>query len=89
MIKNDTMEIKERMTLDVLLKLKKEKLQEIKDSQKRMAEIADNIFTPNKPMNSKDYFFKSVSTGIAIFDGVKIGINLINRIKNIINKNKE
>ncbi|WP_455587518.1 hypothetical protein [Bacteroides sp.] len=76
------------ITLEYIARLKKEKLEEIRNQQKAMSSTARKIFAPLAPAASKgDALMRSFNTGMAIFDGVVMGVKIMKKVRRYFRKN--
>lgn len=76
-----------RITLEDISKLKEAKLEEIREQKKAMTHTAQAIFAPLAPAASKaDMLMRSFNTGMAIFDGVMLGIKIMRKIRRAFRK---
>lgn len=76
-----------KITLEDITQLKLEKLEEIHVQKKIMARTAGRIFAPLAPAASKgDAIMRSFNTGMAIFDGVMMGIKVMRKIRHYFRK---
>ena len=72
----------QKITLDDITRLKEEKLAEIRNQKEVMTHTAKRIFAPLAPATSKaDSLMRSFNTGMAIFDGVMIGVKVMRKIR--------
>lgn len=70
------------ITLDMICQQKAEKLTEIRASKQRMTDQVRALFHPaEEAMGSAKLLTSNFSSGIAIFNGVMIGIKIIKRIR--------
>lgn len=73
-----------KITLDDIARRKEELLEEICAQQKAMATTARNIFAPLAPAASAGgAMMRSFNTGMAIFDGVMLGIKMIRKVRSL------
>lgn len=74
----------QKITLEDIAQRKEETLTEIRAQQKAMAMIARDIFAPLAPAASAgSSLMKSFNTGVAIFDGVMLGMKLIKKFRSM------
>lgn len=77
---------------DVLLLLRKEKAElrkKIRESQRKMSEASHAIFSPIPHAKSKvEGMSHLVGNGLVIWNGVKIGISLVNAFRNLFGHKK-
>lgn len=74
------------LTLESLARMKAEKLKEVRASKKRMSEQAQRLFIPSKTPSEESALMQSISSGIAIFDGVMTGIRIMRKIQRFFSK---
>lgn len=73
-----------KITLNDIARRKEELLEEIRAQQKTMATTARSIFAPLAPAASKgNAMMRSFNTGMAIFDGVMLGIKMMKKIRSL------
>lgn len=71
-----------KITLEDIAQRKAKLLSEIHAQQKAMTATAREIFAPIAPAASKaDSIMRSFNTGMAIFDGVMMGIKIMRKVK--------
>ena len=68
----------QKITLEYIARLKTEKLEEIRGQKKAMTRTAQRIFAPLAPATSQ--------TGMAIFDGVVMGVKIMKKIRRFFRK---
>lgn len=72
----------QKITLEDITRLKEKKLEEIRAQKRAMARTTQEIFAPLTPAASKaDALMRSFNTGMAIFDGVMIGVKIMRKIR--------
>lgn len=72
----------QKFTLEELAERKKKILNEIQAQKKAMTTTTRQIFAPIAPAATKaDSIMRSFNTGMAVFDGVVIGIKLIRKVR--------
>ncbi len=69
------------ITLDMIRRRRVEKLAEIQQAKERLAETASALFAPIEDKGGVDGIMQHVNTGIAIYDGVRTGIKIMQRIR--------
>lgn len=75
------------ITLEHIARLKTEKLEEIREQKKAMTRTAQRIFAPLAPATSRtDAIMRSFNTGMAIFDGVVMGVKIMKKIRRFFRK---
>lgn len=78
-----------KYTLEEISERKKLLLGEIQIQKKLMTTITRDIFAPVAPAaNKADSLMRSFNTGMAIFDGVMVGIKLMRKIRSYFRKLK-
>lgn len=78
-----------KYTLEDIDLRKKTVLNEIQLQKKAMTTTAREIFAPVAPATNKaDAIMRSFNTGMAVFDGVMIGIKMIRKIRSYFRKLK-
>lgn len=76
-----------KITLEDIAQRKVELLKEIRNQQQVMASTARSIFAPLAPAASAgNALMRSFNTGIAIFDGVMLGIKMIKKVRHLFEK---
>lgn len=76
------------LTLESLARMKAEKLKEVRASKKRMSEQAQRLFVPSKIPSEGSALMQSISSGIAIFDGIMTGIRIMRKIQRFFSKRR-
>ena len=80
---NDTVQT-EILTLEDLQQQKAEALEELRAQQQIMADTARNLFAPIAPAADKGTaIMRAFSTGMAVFDGVMLGVKLMRKVRKI------
>ena len=80
---NDTVQT-EILTLDDLQQQKAEALEELRAQQQIMADTARNLFAPIAPAADKGTaIMRAFNTGMAVFDGVMLGVKLMRKVRKI------
>lgn len=75
------------ITLEHIARLKTEKLEEIREQKKAMTRTAQRIFAPLAPATSQaDAIMRSFNTGMAVFDGVVMGVKIMKKIRRFFRK---
>ena len=78
-----------KFTVEDIETLKGLKQQEIDLQKERIAKRAHLIFAPIGPATSKaESLMRSFNTGMAIFDGVMLGLKTIGRVRNAFKRKK-
>lgn len=72
----------QRFTLEEIAQRKKKLLIEIQAQKKAMTMTTREIFAPLAPATNKaDALMRSFNTGMAIFDGVMMGIKVMRKVR--------
>ena len=80
---NDTVQT-EILTLEDLQQQKAEALEELRAQQQIMADTARNLFAPIAPAADKGTaIMRAFNTGMAVFDGVMLGVKLMRKVRKI------
>lgn len=80
---NDTPKT-EILTLEELRQQKAEALEELRAQKQAMADTARNLFAPIAPAANKGTaIMRAFNTGMAVFDGVMLGIKLMRKARKI------
>ena len=80
---NDTVQT-EIITLEDLQQQKAEALEELRAQQQIMADTARNLFAPIAPAADKGTaIMRAFNTGMAVFDGVMLGVKLMRKVRKI------
>lgn len=77
------------ITLEVIAQLKKEKLEELRQSRQNMSETVHELFAPTEQQAGVEGIMHHVHTGMAIYDGVRTGIKIMQRIRGFFRKKKK
>lgn len=78
---NDTSKT-DKVTLESLQQKKAEALKELRTQKQIMADTAKNLFAPIAPAADKGTaIMRAFNTGMAVFDGVMLGMKLMRKIK--------
>lgn len=76
-----------KITLEEIARRKEELLGEIRAQKETMTTTARTIFAPLAPAASAGgAMMRSFNTGMAIFDGVMLGIKVMKQIRNLFSK---
>lgn len=87
---NNQQEAPQIYSLEELTLLKVAKLKELREHKKAMSLTAKNIFAPVAPAASKgDAIMRSFNTGMAIFDGIILGVKVMRNFRRLFHKNKK
>ncbi len=77
-----------KITLEDIEFQKQQKLDEILFQKEVISETVQMIFAPLEPATTKaESLMRTVNTGMAIFDGVMLGMKTIGRLKKLFTKN--
>lgn len=76
------------ITLEVIAQLKKEKSDELLQSRKKMSETLHELFAPAEQKGGAEGIMHHIHTGMAVYDGVRTGIKIIQRIRGYLRKKK-
>lgn len=77
------------ITLEDIIRMKKEKLEEIRASKERIHIAARDLFHPNQTEPGIPTLMNNFNSGIAIFNGIMTGFKIIKRIRSLFrHKNK-
>lgn len=75
-------QIPQKITLEEITERKKKLQSEIQVQKKAMTATVREIFAPLAPANNKaDAIMRSFNTGMAVFDGVMLGIKIMRKIR--------
>lgn len=78
-----------KVTLEDIEYLKEVKLNEIEIHKEKMGKRVHSIFAPIKPATSKaESLMRSFNTGMAIFDGVMLGLKIMGKVRHHFLKKK-
>lgn len=84
---NNSTPTPKKITLEDIAQRKQEVLQEICDQKQAMADTTRRIFAPLAPAASGgNALMRSFSTGMAIFDGVMLGMKMIHKVRGLFRK---
>lgn len=77
-----------RITLDDVIRRKKEVLKDIRAGQEAMSGCSQRLFAPFFPSSDGESssVMKKFNVGIAIFDGVMLGMKIIRRFRKLFKK---
>ena len=79
----------EILTLEDLQQQKAEALEELRAQQQIMADTARNLFAPIAPAADKGTaIMRAFNTGMAVFDGVMLGVKLMRKVRKIFRRRK-
>ncbi|WP_294585658.1 hypothetical protein [uncultured Bacteroides sp.] len=75
------------ITLESIALQKAELLEQIHDQKDVMNELARDIFAPLAPATDKaSSMMRAFNTGMAVFDGVMLGLKLMRKFRNLFGK---
>lgn len=77
---------KTTITLEDLTRRKKEIIAEIRLEEEIMSEYSQRIFAPFLPSSDNNSILKKFNTGLAIFDGVMLGVKIFKGLRNFFKK---
>ena len=79
-----------KITLEDIEFQKQQKLDEIQFQKEVISEITQTIFAPLEPATTKaESLMRTFNTGMAIFDGVMLGMKTIGRLKKLFTKSRK
>ena len=70
-------------SIEDITRMKKAKIDEIRQCKKRMTNITASIFAPAPSTGKVDGLINHISTGIAIYDGIMTGIKIMRKAKKV------
>lgn len=76
------------ITLEAIARLKAEKLKEVQKTKENISNIVHELFTPVENQGGMMGLMQHVNTGIAVYDGVRTGIKIIQRIRSFFRRKK-
>ena len=71
------------ITFEDVIRLKREKKDEIRQCKQRMMAITHAVFSPSPKTGKVDGLMNHISTGIAIYDGVMTGIKIMRKARKV------
>lgn len=84
---NNSTPTPQKITLEDIAQRKQEILQDIRNQKQAMADTTRRIFAPLAPAASGDSsLMRSFNTGMAIFDGVMLGMKMIRKVRGLFRK---
>ena len=84
---NNSTPTPQKITLEDIAQRKQEILQDIRNQKQAMADTTRRIFAPLAPAASSDSsLMRSFNTGMAIFDGVMLGMKMIRKVRGLFRK---
>ena len=69
------------ITLEDIVRMKAEKLEEIRASKGRIRNAVQDLFRPKRADTDDNVLMSNISSGISIFNGIMTGFRIINRIR--------
>lgn len=76
------------ITLEVIAQRKAEKLAEVQQAQKEMRQTLRSLFAPVEQKGGVEGIMQHINTGIAVYDGVRTGIKIMQRIRSFFQRKK-
>ena len=85
---NNSTPTPQKITLEDIAQRKQEILQDIRNQKQAMADTTRRIFAPLAPAASggSSSLMRSFNTGMAIFDGVMLGMKMIRKVRGLFRK---
>ena len=77
------------ITLEVIAQRKAEKLEEVQQAKKEMVQTIHELFAPVEHKGGVEGIMQHINTGIAVYDGVRTGIKIMQRIRGYFLKNSQ
>ena len=77
------------ITLKVIAQRKAEKLEEVRQSKEKMVHTIHELFSPVEQKGGVNGIMQHINTGIAVYDGVRTGIKIMQRIRSYFYKKKK
>ena len=78
----ETTQMPQKITLEDITLRKEKLLKEIHAQKQAMTTTTRRIFAPLQPATNKaDQLMRSFNTGMAVFDGVMIGIKIMRKVR--------
>ena len=77
------------ITLEVIAQRKAEKLEEVQQAKKEMVQTIHELFAPVEHKGGVVGIMQHINTGIAVYDGVRTGIKIMQRIRGYFLKKKK
>ena len=68
---------------------KAEKLEEVQQAKKEMVQTIHELFAPVEHKGGVEGIMQHINTGIAVYDGVRTGIKIMQRIRGYFLKKKK
>lgn len=76
------------ITLEVIAQRKAEKLAEVQQAQKEMRQTLRSLFAPVEQKGGVEGIMQHINTGIAVYDGVRTGIKIMQRVRSFFQRKK-
>lgn len=77
---------KQEITLEEISLRKENVLKEIRQQKELMKATASELFAPVRPASKANAIMHSINSGMAVFDGVILGMRVIKRIRKAFQK---
>jgi len=77
---------KQEITLEEISQRKEKLLKDIRQQKEQMKATASDLFAPVKPTSKAGAIMHSINSGMAVFDGVILGMKVIKRIRKAFRK---
>lgn len=87
-MKENTPDKTSLITLEVIARRKAEKLEEVRKAKKEMVQTLRDLFAPVEQRGGMEGIMQQVSTGIAVYDGVRTGIKIMKRVRGFFRKRR-
>lgn len=87
-MKENTSNPKTVITLEVIAQQRAEKLKEVRESKENLSQIMRDLFAPVENKGGMEGIMQHVNTGIAVYDGVRTGLKIMQRIRRFFQKRK-
>ncbi len=82
--------LKEKFTIEDITLLKEEKKKEVDEQKEVIYDRFHAIFAPLEPANSKaESLMRTFNTGMAVYDGVMLGMKAFKRFKSYFRKKRK
>ncbi len=88
-MKEFTPYIKQVITLETIARLKADKRAEIKQTQEKLMHTVNELFAPVENKGGVEGLIHHINTGIAMYDGVRMGIKVIQRVRHYFRKRRK
>ena len=76
------------ITLEMIIQHRTEKLAEIRQAKERLADTLSALFSPIESKGGVDGIMRHVNTGIAVYDGVRTGIKIMQRLRRFFHRKR-